>query len=170
MEPKELSKQPNAAHIAVGTTIIDRQGKLNYLLNALLAIHNKVSMQGVTIPDIKGKSRKMEIVEARRFVAYWLMRYGLSCTVAGRILGSRDHSTMIHSRDRYEELYEQSPINRDREKHLNWANQVTQLFSELARNQIRTSIDEIDSPQPNSPEMIAKFKNELIEIKTRYGS
>ncbi len=47
-----------------------------------------------------GKSRKAEIVQPRHVIAYYLtseLGYGLSSV--GRVLGGRDHSSVVHSRN-----------------------------------------------------------------------
>lgn len=58
---------------------------------------------GVSTKQIKGPSRKKAIVEVRDLVAYILRQYaGLSYPVIGRILGDRDHTTIMHAYSKIE--------------------------------------------------------------------
>ena len=47
--------------------------------------------------ELKGDSRLKNAVRRRHYVCYKLMSFGISTTEAGKILGFRDHSTMIHA-------------------------------------------------------------------------
>ena len=48
--------------------------------------------------DIEGKSRKQEIVYIRNLIVYLLRDYGeMPFTEIGKLLGNRDHTTIIHS-------------------------------------------------------------------------
>lgn len=54
---------------------------------------------------IVGKSRKREIVDCRHFIAYALYTIEkMSLNSAGEMLGGRDHSTVINSRNTVEDL------------------------------------------------------------------
>lgn len=59
----------------------------------------------VRIVDIKGPARKKSLVAARCMVV-WILRKRLhiSFTAIGKILGGRDHSTIMHSLDRAGEM------------------------------------------------------------------
>jgi chromosomal replication initiation ATPase DnaA len=64
-------------------------------------ILKKISeISGLTIEDLKGKSRKRELVEFRQIAAYicYHNKFG-SLTYIGLHLGGRGHATVIHSRD-----------------------------------------------------------------------
>ncbi len=53
---------------------------------------------GISKNDIKSPSRRKEIVEVRDLIAYFLREYGrMSFPAIGRLLGNRDHTTIIHS-------------------------------------------------------------------------
>jgi chromosomal replication initiator protein len=79
------------------------------------AIENRVSMPtiaaeiadqyGVTVADLRGASRKKLYAEPRRH-AIWLMsqQAHLSLPMIGRYMGSRDHTTILHHRDRFQAL------------------------------------------------------------------
>lgn len=60
---------------------------------------------GVTEGDIRGRSRKPKYVEARRH-AVWLMSQQphLSFSMIGKFMSGRDHTTMVHHRNRYREI------------------------------------------------------------------
>ena len=52
---------------------------------------------------LKGKSRKKEIIQARFAAAYFIHDImGISLKSIGKILGGRDHSSIIHAKDVYE--------------------------------------------------------------------
>jgi len=55
---------------------------------------------GVGVLDLIGRSRRAHLVEARN-AACWVIRakYGISYPHLGRLMGGRDHSTVIHGRD-----------------------------------------------------------------------
>lgn len=53
---------------------------------------------GFTKKEIVGPSRKQEIVRARDLIAFLLREYGdMSFPAIGRLLGDRDHTTVIHA-------------------------------------------------------------------------
>ena len=58
----------------------------------------KVSaLEGVSIEQIKGRSRKVECVTARQIVMYLLRKHHqIGLVTIGLVLGGRDHSTVIH--------------------------------------------------------------------------
>lgn len=55
---------------------------------------------GVAIGDLLGRSRKKEIKNPRHVACYVLCKCGYSLKAVGKILGNRDHTTIINSRDR----------------------------------------------------------------------
>ena len=59
---------------------------------------NKVSaLEGVSIEQIKGRSRRVENVTARQVVMYLLRKnHQIGLVTIGHVLGGRDHSTVIH--------------------------------------------------------------------------
>jgi chromosomal replication initiation ATPase DnaA len=50
----------------------------------------------ITVPEIKGASRKKHIVIARQEAMYLLRGKGLSFPVIAKLLGGRDHTTALH--------------------------------------------------------------------------
>jgi len=53
---------------------------------------------------LKSPRRNRRLAHARFFVAYWAFRRTvLSSTQIGRLLGGRDHTTILHGRDKYRE-------------------------------------------------------------------
>lgn len=67
------------------------------------AILSEVSQKHeMTIQEMKSKSRELRFVKARQEAAYRLnseLRYSL--TQIGRLLGKRDHTTILHAINRY---------------------------------------------------------------------
>ncbi len=61
---------------------------------------------GISKNDILGKRRNKEFVEPRQVCVYLIteMMSGLPLEKVGQIVGGRDHSTIIHSRDKIAEL------------------------------------------------------------------
>ena len=58
---------------------------------------------GIKIADIKSKSRQKSTVFARSIAGYFLRHYmGMSYATIGKVLGNRDHSTIMHSLNRIE--------------------------------------------------------------------
>lgn len=62
----------------------------------------------VSNEDIKGKSRKRDVVEARHVISWVLVKkMGMTLSEVGRtFLGGRDHTTVISSINRYSNLYD----------------------------------------------------------------
>lgn len=55
-----------------------------------------INTYGVSLNDIRGKSRKQHIKVPRQVLAYLLSHYGLTNEKAGYII-NRDHATVNHS-------------------------------------------------------------------------
>lgn len=56
----------------------------------------------VTTTGLKSARRHARLAMARQFVSYWAMRRTLlSSPQIGRLLGGRDHTTILHGRDAY---------------------------------------------------------------------
>lgn len=59
---------------------------------------------GVSIPALKSVRRNRKVSDARQFVMYWAMRTtSLSTTQIGRLMGGRDHTTILHGKRAYVE-------------------------------------------------------------------
>lgn len=57
---------------------------------------------GCTKSQLHNNRRHREIIFARQFVMYWAVRLTkLSLPQIGRLMGNRDHTTVIHGRDAY---------------------------------------------------------------------
>ena len=83
----------------VAEVVKERTGnKLNLGLNSESIINQVSDVFGVTHQDIVGKSRRMEIVQARQ-VAMYLCRNLLDASLSsiGISFGGRDHTTVIHA-------------------------------------------------------------------------
>ncbi len=58
---------------------------------------------GVSVVTLCGRDRSMPVVRARHVAAWLLIQGDYSLTHVGRILGGRDHSTILASRERVDE-------------------------------------------------------------------
>lgn len=62
---------------------------------------------GIDVPSLMGSSRKKQVAVARQIVMYLLVtETELSLQQVGSLLGDRDHTTIMHGRDRIRELIE----------------------------------------------------------------
>lgn len=56
----------------------------------------------VTQAELRSNRRPREIVIARQFIMYWATRLtGLSLPAVGRLMGGRDHTTVLHGKTVY---------------------------------------------------------------------
>lgn len=54
-------------------------------------------VMGVTRRDVESESRAKRVVFCRQAIMYWAMRRtGISMVALGRLLGGRDHTTILH--------------------------------------------------------------------------
>jgi chromosomal replication initiation ATPase DnaA len=87
-------------------TLYRRQMWRREAVNQSKALIRAVAFElGLTVDDITGKSRIMRNVEARAVVAKLLKERDVkrySYPVIGRILGNRDHSTIINLLDKFD--------------------------------------------------------------------
>jgi chromosomal replication initiator protein len=62
----------------------------------------------VSVDDIRGKSRKRYIVEARQVISWVLVKkMGMTLAEVGKtFLGGRDHTTVISSINRFNNIYD----------------------------------------------------------------
>jgi chromosomal replication initiator protein len=64
--------------------------------------------------DLVGNSRKKELVTARHITAYLLLTYSnLPLSEVGHLLGGRDHTSIMHARDKISTDYSTNPQTRD---------------------------------------------------------
>lgn len=56
-------------------------------------------LSGFTVDELKGEGRKMPLVHARWAVVHLLSKRGWSAGKIGRLLGGRDHTTILHALD-----------------------------------------------------------------------
>ena len=74
-----------------------------FLNNGHIEIGKELEIREV-VTLIKSKLRKKEIVQARFAAAYFIHDImGISLKSIGKILGGRDHSSIIHAKDTYED-------------------------------------------------------------------
>ena len=66
-------------------------GRTNQILSRVARERN------VTVALIKGETRARHVVTARHQAAYEMSKLGLSLPKIGRLLGGRDHTTILHA-------------------------------------------------------------------------
>jgi len=59
---------------------------------------------GITIAEIKGKTRDRNVVNARRLFAVYSRHNGMTLKRIGMFLGDRDHSSILHLLQSHEDL------------------------------------------------------------------
>lgn len=65
---------------------------------------------GYSKEDVLARSRKQDLVRVRDFIVYLLREYGdMSYPAIGRLLGGRDHTTIIHSFNKTSEVIRSNP-------------------------------------------------------------
>ena len=67
---------------------------------------------GIPLENIRKKSRKRELVEARRCIMYFMRKAGFSLQDVGKMFG-QDHTTAIHALQKAEDLKFSDPSYRD---------------------------------------------------------
>jgi len=103
------------AHPTVKKALAEWQQQLQEMTNnqcvLLVAYHNAgtkvsvdqiietvVSYTGVPVKLVLSKSRKFKVALARQLIAYFLKMYSpMTLVQIGQLIGSRDHTTVIHS-------------------------------------------------------------------------
>ena len=64
---------------------------------AQLILQEVADKHGITVKDMKGRCRKNKFSRARQEAAYIIKeRLGMSLPKIGRILGNKDHTTILH--------------------------------------------------------------------------
>lgn len=81
------------------------------MINGARVIDMVAETFGVTNASIRGISREARFVEARHVAGHLLMRkLGYSSPQAGRVLGDRDHTTILHGLKKLDERCEADPL------------------------------------------------------------
>lgn len=92
---------------------------VNLFLNRTTAervVRATCDVLNVDINDLIGKTRKKEVVEARHIISFILVkRVGLTLKTVGQLyLGGRDHTTIINSLKKFDNLYDTEESFRDK--------------------------------------------------------
>ncbi len=91
--------------IYVGLDNYNRLAFLNRQEDPVLNIVSEV--MGVSLDQIKSKSRIQTYVTARCLICHFLREYtSLTLSAIGKVIGGRDHSTVIHQLDQFKNLYQ----------------------------------------------------------------
>lgn len=80
---------------------------------------------GYTVREVKGQSRKREVVDLRHLlmtIAY--MEFNLTCTRVGDYFGHKNHATVLHAKDKIENLLKTNQIDLNLRQSLIAADQV----------------------------------------------
>lgn len=85
---------------------LDSYSKLSFLNRQEEPIINAVSdVMGITLEQIKSKSRLRVYVTARFLICHYLRKYTkMSLKDIGRVIGNRDHSTVLYQLEQYDNL------------------------------------------------------------------
>ena len=91
----------------------------------LEAIDAVAQQYGYTVGDMLGRSRLKRVVAVRRLCILMLREKGYSTTEIGRVLGGRDHSTIVHALNKPVDTCNQlivRPLDQQQEddKMINW--------------------------------------------------
>lgn len=112
---------------------------------------------GVSVEQIKGSNRKRAIVDVRDLVAYILRQYvGLSYPVIGRILGGRDHTTIMHAYSKIERRLKNDDDFKEKFPHL-----ILQARETKTKKEKRDDVE-----QPPYP---TKQRDFVKEVSTTYS-
>lgn len=82
---RATSQAPSPAEAAKAQPLLDRAARLH----------------GCTVPEICGSRGTKRAILARAEAAFDCLAAGLSSTATGRVLGGRDHSTVLHLASRH---------------------------------------------------------------------
>jgi len=86
----------------------NQKGKREKKLTPKIILEKLSSFYRVSIPEIKGKSRRAEVVFPRQVIMYFLRKeLGIQLENIGIMLGDRDHTTIIHGVSKIETLVNQ---------------------------------------------------------------
>jgi hypothetical protein len=101
--PPEPEPEPEPEPIPEPVVVVIVPPKEPVLLTPVQQILKEVAEKhGVTVKDIKGKCRKLKCIRPRHEAAYRIrMEQGFSLPQIGRVLGFRDHTTILHGIRRY---------------------------------------------------------------------
>lgn len=105
---KSLGLDLNARNTADILGDIKKTQKTKITPNTI--IKETAKYYGVTIKDIKGKSRLKTLVRPRQVCMFLLRDYAnMGYKSIGELLGGRDHTTIMHGVDKISTLYNESP-------------------------------------------------------------
>lgn len=105
---------------------------------------------------IEGRTRKQEVVEVRDIIVYFLRKFGdMSFPAIGRLLGGRDHTTIIHS---FRKMEEAAMANR------NFETEFADLFSKVKI--VRERKQQVE--QRIIPDMIAAVQKQPRRNQLRF--
>ena len=77
--------------------VVEEKPRLTPLTPAQIIIREVAIKHGVTTADMRGISRKVKFVRARQEAVYEVKkRLNLSLPLIGRVMGNKDHTTVLH--------------------------------------------------------------------------
>lgn len=87
-----------------GNPLRNQSGRLLHH-NSRAIIRRVCAASGLTEAELKGRSRSRYLIPARRLAMVLIVRYaGLSLPETGRILGGKDHTTVLHAVRKFDAL------------------------------------------------------------------
>jgi chromosomal replication initiator protein len=90
-----------------------RQITFEQALDATMLVLNEKNATDYKVDDVKGRSRKRELVEIRSCAGYILYSRNIGTLKSiGRFFGGRDHSTVINGNQNWANLIECYPVYR----------------------------------------------------------
>ncbi len=115
---------------------------------------------GMTRDEVISKSRKSEIVDARRIVAAICKKNSkLSLEKIGLQLGGRDHATILSAIKRHDSLYESDKYYVKKFDNINYKF----LSSNVISKKISSSIKELNYKKEN---VLNQIENEILKLKS----
>ncbi len=109
---------PGYDMVRVNLQIKEEQNKkrkmtFEQVLDATMLVLNEKNATDYNIDDVKGRSRKRELVEIRSCAGYILYSRNMGTLKSiGRFFGGRDHSTVINGNQNWDNLTECYPAYR----------------------------------------------------------
>jgi len=102
LRAKIESLNVNIKSQAKGTAMLGAPASMTHAQRIIIAIAQK---HQITIAELKGRRRQAHLVAARQEASYILTHdLGLSYPMVGRLLGGKDHTTILHAVNQYKKL------------------------------------------------------------------
>lgn len=97
IEPDQPKKEIELPRFKEGLEVIKIQPRQSKLI-----LEDVASRHGITVEELKSRSRKRNLTEARHEAYHLLRQAGYSWPQCAKFCGATDHTTAIHGATRYE--------------------------------------------------------------------